>query len=343
MLQDLMEMKNKGWKTRRKEETAKTIEQIHKEAAKEERAMKKRGSSSNLQRMSSRSSSGDMRNLSQRSITDADGFTTVSKGSGISRSVSSSSLRRSGSTSSNRGKNDGSSKPKLKKSTSGGSFGMLRDTSAGAKKDKSTKPPTDAKPKEKPQEKKEYKDPQACGKSSISILKEYFVGGDTDEAVLSIFELIGSETEDGALERGIAVIESSCGHVLESKAEDVDKYLTVLTQCVSEKKLSAEMLEGGFSGLLEFLSDIIIDAPLAGAHMSKIVGTFIKSETLKLDFLLSTPEYFRIDGKAAQFAAKVMKSAGSLEDASCVEVVEKLMTEGNREEYKTVQDLIGSI
>lgn len=342
MLQDLMEMKKKGWKTRRKEETAKTIEQIHKEVAKEERAMKKRGSSSNLQRMSSRSSSGDIRNLDrQKIVTDADGFTTVSKGSGISRSVSSNSLRRNGSTSSNRGKNDGSSKPRLKKSASGGSFAMLRDS--GSKKDKSTKPPLDVKPQEKPKEKKEYKAPRDCGKSSIIILKEYIVGGDMDDAVLSIFELIGSETDDGALERGTAIIDSSCGHVLECKAEDVDKYLTLFMRCANEKKISAKMFEGGFSGVLEFLRDIIIDAPLAETHMSKIAGTFVKSETLKFDFLLSTPEYFRTDGKAAQFAAKVMKFVGNVEDTSSVEVVEKLMTDDDREEYKTVQDLIASV
>jgi len=342
MLQDLIEMKNKGWKTRRKEETAKTLEQIHKEVAKEERAMKKRSSSSNLQRMSSRSISGDIRNLDrQKSVTDADGFTTVSKGSVLSRSVSSSSLRRSTSTSSNRGKND--SKPKLKKSSSGGSFALLRASSSGAKKDKPSKPTTETKPVEKPKEKKEYKDPRACGKSSVNILKEYFVGGDTDDAVLSIFELIGDESEDGSLERGKAVIESTCGHVLEGKAEDIDKYLTVLTRCVSEKKISAKMLSGGFSGLLEFLSDIMIDAPLAGTYMAKIVGVYVKNETLKLDFLLSSPEYFKTDGNPAQFAAKIMKEVGSLEDASSLEVVDKLMTEIDKESFQTAQELVGSM
>lgn len=34
MLQDLMEMRKNGWKTRRKEETAKTIQEIHKEVEK---------------------------------------------------------------------------------------------------------------------------------------------------------------------------------------------------------------------------------------------------------------------------------------------------------------------
>lgn len=91
--------------------------------------------------------------------------------------------------------------------------------------------------------KKAYKDPAACGKSSVNILKEFCVGGDTDDAVLSIYELVGSESEENSLERGIAVVESTCRDALENKVENVDKYIVILTRCVNENKLSTKMVE----------------------------------------------------------------------------------------------------
>ena len=318
--------------------------------------MKKRGSSSNLRRMGSRSgSSSNLQKLERsKSAADADGFVTVSgKGGGnsnMNRSMSHNALRRSTSEGGWSRRDSSSSSSKLPRSSSGSSFSALMEESKKSKgsKSKSTgeKAPTaatTAAPAPAPAPKKEFKDPQACGKSAVNVFKEYFVGGDTDDAVLSIFELIGSESDAGSLERGVAVVESTCGYVLEGKAEQVDKYLTVLTRCLAEEKLLVKMVEGGICGLLEFLADIIIDAPLAGTHMAKIVGTLMKNNTFQFDSLLNAPEYFRTDGKAAQFAAKVMKQADMMSDADCLEVVEKLMTEEDKESFATAAKLLESV
>lgn len=338
MLQDLIEMRKKGWKTRRKEETAKTIEQIHKEVAKEERAARRSGSSSNLRKlgsMSSRNSSGDIRNLDRsKSSTDADGFTTVK--SGINRSMSAISLRRSGSdgfqtwnSSSQSSRNDAGSQKssKMKRSASGGAFSVLRQNSNNegngrksnsehrtiSEQNKAAATPAVEKEKnEKTSPPKVYKDPVECGKSSVNVLKEFFVGGDADDAVLSIFELVGEASTEKSLERGIAVVESTCGHVLECKAQEVEKYISILLRCADESKLSSEMIKGGMLGLLEFLSDIAIDAPLATVYMAQIVGSLVKKGVLQLEFLLSAPEYFKTDGNSAHFAVKVMKEADAL-------------------------------
>lgn len=243
---------------------------------------------------------------------------------------------------------------KIKRSSSGGGFSALRDGSSqkGGKKASSSKadkpkPPQDAGVEaaaaKTSEPAKVYKDPAACGKSSVNILKEYFVGGDTDDAVLSIFELVGPESEADAVQRGVSVVESSCGHVLESKAEDVDKYIVLLTRCAQENKLSTNMVQGGLAGLLEFISDIMIDAPLAGTHMVRIVATLVKENLLQLDFLLTTPEYFRTDGNAAQFAAKVMKEVGALEEVAYLEIVEKLMTEEDKKSHDSAKALVGSV
>jgi len=381
MLQDLIEMRNKGWVTRRKEETAKTIEEIHKEVAKEERLARKSSaglrhstSSGQLSKKGSYSSSGDVRALDRsRSAADADGFVTVggTAKSGIHRSVSSNSLRRSrsdgfqpqswimaGGKSKNDGGNQNKSKIKKSSSGSGGAFSLLRESSSGtadksgkkgSNKDKRSEPapvPDTTPPPPPPttDAAKTYKSPRDCGKSGINVFKEFLVGGDEDDAVLSIYELVGTENEENATERGMALVESTCSTALESKAVDVDKYIILLTRCMKENKLTKKMVEGGISNLLEFLSDIAIDAPLAGSHMVKIFGSLLKKELIQFDILFSsTSDYFRMDGNAAQFAAKVMKEVGALENSSYMEVVGKLMTDDDKKSFDSPNALVKSV
>merc|ERR1712038_1126298 len=98
--------------------------------------------------------------------------------------------------------------------------------------------------------------------------------------------------------------------VLEMKADDVDKFITVLTRCFAEEKIEAKAIATGLSDPLEFLNDIAIDAPLATPHMVSIVSKLIEVGAVKFDFLLDSPDYFRSDGGAAQFGCKVLKKLG---------------------------------
>lgn len=384
MLQDLIEMKDKGWVTRRKEETAKTLAQIHKEVAKEEaqaarrsvstnslRSMASQGSSSSLQ-LRRGTSSGDVRNLDKRTpVADAEGFVEVaSKGFGRSNSVAA--LARSTSE----GNNNRSRTPLPKKGEGmrrsesiGGSFAALNKQSSesrkGDKKDRAGAKPSreenesdaDQMPSEsqqtaapsslageaKPKPQVEYLDANECGKKAQSIFKEYFVGGDTDDAVLSIDELIGAGAE-GSAERGIKVLEDSCLLVMEMKQMEVDKLLVVALRCFQEGKLEKESILGGLHGVLEFLNDIEIDAPLAGGLLASIVAEFVKVNGLSFDFLLSAPDYFRSDGKPAQFGSKVLKKIGgdALDNDMYLDVIEKLMTEDDKAAYSSARDLIAA-
>lgn len=364
MLQDLIEMRDKGWVTRRKEETAKTIEQIHKEVAKEERKarrpnssgnLKKMGSSGNLRRMGSSGNLKSMNRSNSKPMVDADGFVTVGgsgggKSAGMKRTNSSGSLRRnySGSSGNWNTSGEGNSGGKMKRNTSQGSFSGYREDNASKQKknysksssDLSVDKPTPSKPPLKP---KTYKSPADCKKSFKNLLKEYIVGGDTDDAVLSLYELIGDESEDGAMDRGVAAIESGCGFILEQKPDDVQKFILLISRCFSEKKLPASMVTKGISDLLEFLGDIVIDAPLAGSHMTKVIVAFMKIGIFKLDFMLSTPEYFKTDGDAARFAIKVMMEYGDVESEENIAVVSGLMTEEEKKTFSTAQDLIQSV
>jgi hypothetical protein len=99
----------------------------------------------------------------------------------------------------------------------------------------------------------------------------------------------------------------------------------------------------GLNDPLDFLSDIEIDAPLAGNFLSMIVAELIKARVLDLDFLLSAPENFRTDGKAALFGAKVLAALQDEVVEAQVDVIEKLMTKGDKEKFGSALELIHSL
>ena len=227
---------------------------------------------------------------------------------------------------------------KSSRASSGGSFAAfnkVKSTSSPKrdfqkKQSKETLPDVD----EKTSSKVVYLSPDECGKKMKNYLKEYFVGGDTDDIVLSIHELIGVGSE-GSIDRGTKVIESSVLMLLEMKAENVEKFLTVITRCITENKIESKSIISGLNDPLEFLSDIAIDAPLATSHLVTIVSKIIESGTIKFDFLLDAPQYFLTDGGAAMFGCKVLKKMGgdSVSSESNIDIIEKLMTAADKEQF----------
>lgn len=300
--------------TRRQEESAKTLSQIHKEVAREERA--RRSSSTNQLRNMAKGnirrgvSSGDVRALDKKPQVDSDGFVSVVNPKSVHRSASMTAI-------------DGG----FQKYTARGST-VLKD-----------------KPKlANLAETKSYPSPDKCGEKAKTILKEYFVGGDTDDAVLSIHELVGAGN-DGSIERGAKIIESSILTILEMKNEEVDKFLVVFLRCANESKLNSESFVRGLNDPLEFLSDIAVDAPLATLHLVRVVGELVKARIIPFDFLLSSPEYFRSDQNAARFGVHVLKAMGGgdlMKDAGYVGVIEKLMTEEERSLHSVEEFIQGN-
>ena len=342
-----------GWVTRRKEETAKTLAQIHKEVAKEERAAAKRsGSSASLRGMSKGSvrrgaSSGDVRKLDtqMKPQVDADGFVSVPTSSkGFNRSASMTAMPSSQSTYKTRGStvalNNGQRTP------SQGKLAVLNesDSRKNSKKGSSNKLADKAQaPTEEKKSNITYPKPDECGDKAKNILKEYFVGGDADDAVLSIHELVGAGNE-GSVARGTKVVESAVLLVLEMKQEHVDKFLGLYLRCAKEKKIEGESFVLGLNDPLEFLADVAIDAPLAIPHLASLVAELVKNEIVSFDFLLNSPEYFRTDQNAADFGAKVMKKIGgdATTSESYIEVIEKLMTDEDKKKHSNASDLIAT-
>ena len=290
--------------------------------AREERA-KKSSSSNNIRNMAKGNlrrgvSSGDVRVIdkAQKPTVDKDGFVAVTSKT-VNRSVSMTAFHRS--------QSDGG----WSKYTTRGSTVMS----------KSEKPKLEHLSETKP-----YLSPEICGEKAKSILKEYFVGGDTDDAVLSIHELVGAGDE-GSLERGAKVVESAILYVLEMKHEEVDKFLSVYLQCAKENKLEPSAFLRGLNDPLEFLSDIAVDAPLATPLLIRIVAELVKEKIIQFDFLLNSPEYFRTDQNAAKFGARVAKAVGeeTISSSEVNEVISKLMTEEEKTRYQSVHELIESV
>mmetsp|Transcript_21158 Transcript_21158/g.29638 ORF Transcript_21158/g.29638 Transcript_21158/m.29638 type:complete len:892 (+) Transcript_21158:386-3061(+) len=339
MLQDLIELKQNGWITRREEETAKTIAQIHKEAAKE---AKRSSSSGNLRRQHSLEIY-----KTPKPTVDAEGFQEVVKASGgFNRSYSMGSIRQNSEGKYRLGDNKNSLETGQKVNLVGGAFAAFNNqtnkkaSSSKIDKNEDLLPKVEEKGVEE-KETKIYKSPEECGDKTKNYLKEFFVGGDTDDAVLSFNELIGAGDE-GSVQRGAKVIESGLLMVLEMKKEDVEKFITIALRLFSEKNLEKASIVAGFNDPLEFLSDIAIDAPLATQHMVTITVEFLKVDALTFEFFLNTPDYFRTDGGAAQFACKVLKAIGGaeLESVANLEVIEKLMTEDDRASFTSAKELL---
>ena len=174
-----------------------------------------------------------------------------------------------------------------------------------------------------------------------SILKEYFVGGDTADAILSLDELVGVGS-NFAVDRGTAVIEAGVLLVLEMKDAEVTQFLEVIQNLLETGKIPETSLAKGLMDPLEFLRDIQIDAPLAHHHFAKILAEWIKNGWVTLSLLQSGPEYFLSDGRPAELAKQVLKVRGGEVSDEEVRVVEKLLSSEEREAIESVADWISS-
>jgi MA3 domain len=189
----------------------------------------------------------------------------------------------------------------------------------------------------------EYPDPQECKDKAKTVFKEYFVGGDMNGAMLSIEELVGAardHEDNGCVDRGAAVIETGVLLVLEMKQQDVQKFLAVIKRCLQQKKIESASVTLGLNDPLEFLSDIEIDAPLARSLLTSIVAYWVRQEVLPFNFLLAAPECFLTDGKPAEFAAGVLKVRGDKVTDEDLAVVEKLMTDKDKEKYSSAKEMV---
>lgn len=195
--------------------------------------------------------------------------------------------------------------------------------------------------KQKTPQQKVYLAPAEVENKTKSILKEYFVGGDTADAILSLDEMIGVGS-NFATDRGTAALRAGVLLVLEQKDEQVTQFLTVIQSCTESEKLPKPCLALALMEPLEALRDIQIDAPLAHVHFSKIMADWMRREWVTLKVLQSGPEYFLSDGRPAELAKQVLQERGGDVSDQEVNVVTQLLSEAEREEIESVRDWISA-
>lgn len=246
---------NTGWITRRKEETAKTLNEIHREVAKEEkRASKRSNSAANLkalgdasqQSSSSRGNIASIRSSSVKVQVDEDGFMTVvsnksnSSNNMMKRNLSMCNLSRSNSDSFPSTSSDKNIKF-IKRSSTIGDTAItkrqskeIRQAAATTAATYSKQPPSSPTPTPPPPPNKKevevvkLKTPEECSELVKSILKEYFFTNDLTDTMLSLEELAGPNDDDLYKDRVIALFETGILQVLEMKNDDVQKLITLI-------------------------------------------------------------------------------------------------------------------
>jgi hypothetical protein len=308
-----------GWVSRRKKEVAVNLKDLHNDIAQEEG----RGGKPNKTNRD-RSTKNLKRSTSVTSVpvVDNDGFVEISRASvkKVSSKIDMMSLD----------ENSGASAPPTK--------AALKRSQSQPAPSNSTPPSSSASKKGTP-----ALSPDECFVKAKNMLKEYFVGGDTADAVLTVNEIVQAGS-DGAVERGAKVIEGGVFLVVEMKREQVEKCAVVLSRAFQEEKLPAESVVKGLADPLEFLSDIEIDAPLAGSHLAHIVAGFVKVNALQLDtFLQGAPASFKDDGKPAVFCSKVLKAKGGEPSDADIELVGSLMTDDDKAKHASPKALYDSV
>ncbi len=333
-----------GWVQRRKIETAKSIADLHKELAKEEKNQRRNSSmsistsQSNLRRSSSLAAAAS-------SAVDDDGFMEISRAT--MKKVGSKQNIPAGMVDTIPGIPSKTKGQKMRRAQStpaamSSSFTIGTPSSTPIKvKNISTNNMATAPSLPAAFPSKNVMSVDNCQSKMKSILKEYFVGGDTADAVLSVHEMIQVGIE-GSIERGAKAFETGVLMVMEMKEGNVKQFLTVLESCIKESKIEKEALIQGLNDPLEFLRDIQIDAPLAASHLSLIVAKLLDWNAISFDFLLGSPEFFRTDGKPAVFSVEILKKKGDPSDEE-LRVVEGLMTLDDKKTHASAKAMFDAL
>ena len=316
LMQDLIDLKESGWVQRRPTLKAKKISDIHAEVAEEEAAAAAANRRPSKTSISRSQSGGSLRSsqkfpssnsLSSQSSAppppppDGDGFTPVQKPKKVN-------MRRV--------QSEGGGPSSLQKAMSG---------SSGA-----SKPPSRGTSSSKPK----FLAPEECAKKMKSLLKEYFVGGDTADAVLTVEELVG-RGNDGDIARGKAVVEAAVLMLMEGKESEVEKMLTLFAS--AGEKIPPASFVGGLRDPVEFLRDIEIDAPMAPNLLAMMLANWFSKS-----FLPSMKEFF-VDNddledfreraeetRPAEFCRQIIQKRGGAFTEDDLETVTHLMTDEQR-------------
>merc|ERR1712226_1076772 len=289
MYKDLMDLRKNKWVPRRKEEKAKTLEEIKKDFEREERKQAeqsaqndRRGGNQSNYRGGGRDNnnnrgSGDYRQNDRRAnssmrqrqpkvqqTTDDDGFTTIAKGGGGGGA--------GGGGHQVRGR--GPAPPPVTSKPS--AFAALDDDGPSKKSSSNNNNNSSSK-------KAKALDEDQLKRRFKSIRSDFMTGGG------DVKELSATP------ESGLKMVQTYCDQLLDSKEAERVAISKILAICAEKKWISSEDAKGGLLDGIEFIDSMIYDCPKAYEYIGEILANFLRIGLIDVAWYCDATEKTKVD------------------------------------------------
>lgn len=303
MYKDLLDLRQNGWVPRRKEEKAKTIDEIRKDFEDEERRQAAESAKNNVYRGSAggsgarggndrNMSGGDDRNASGNNRRGGDNRDFRGRGSNEDR-------RTSGFSSSN---NNFANRPRPVKSTETDDDGFTTIGSRGGAIS-GTGPPSDKSPQKSmvqikstianhiplPQESTKVMSkaerPEPLSKDKLErcldrMKAEYMQDpSNTSELLLSMDELAGTP------DAGFTLVSRYADRSMDCKENERKAIVSILTFLFENQKLAKTDVGRGLADSVEFIDAVVVDCPKACEYLGEILATMLHLKAIDSDWL----------------------------------------------------------
>ncbi|GAX12806.1 translation initiation factor 4G [Fistulifera solaris] len=261
MYKDLLDLRENKWVPRRKEEKAKTLEEIRKDVEREERKQaqesqqNQRGAGNFNPKGSGRGSSNDLRSSGRQpqrtsvrqpkpaTETDEDGFTVVSQGAKAAPVISKSSLSQ-----------------KLQQSQQSSSTSSKQAFSALAK----------------PEPLSEDELMRKIKSMRADFLTD---GGNVDELIMSMDEISGTP------DAGIVLVSKNADHMMECKDDERKAIYQMISILFEKDKITKGDIMEGTKDVIELIDDLVVDSPRAYEYLGDFLGLLLRLKAVDLNWI----------------------------------------------------------
>lgn len=284
MYKDLIELRANRWKSRREQETTKTLTEIRKEVAREERQLQQQSQdyrptpnkqmsnrrTSNYNQ-SDRRSSTTKQPKGQPKASEPDGWAVVSGKSGGRSYVSSGALP---------------------------SLSSIRSVASKPEPKSHAPPPSVPEPKSQAPPPSEPEEQQAPALSEdklflkIKNMRTEFLSdqSNTEDVFYTMKEMMGTP------EYGRFVVEKNMDFAYECKDPEREGVIALLTLLYTKEKLSSKDFEDGMADMIEFVDSFECDVPKACLHLGEVLSACLQMKALTKEWLkekctLTAPGY----------------------------------------------------
>jgi len=257
MYKDLIDLRNNRWKSRREQETAKTLNEIRKDVAREERQQAHEYRSTPNKQMGNRRNSSYTQNDRRMSSTkqskgqpkqsDPDGWATVSGKSGGRGYASMGALP---------------------------SLSSIRSVTSKPEPKSQAPPPI-------PEEKKVPELPREKLELKIKNMRTEFLSdqSNTEDVFYTMQEMMGTPGY------GSVLVEKNMDFAFECKDAERKGVIALFTLLYSKGKLSSKDFEAGMADMVEFVDSFEVDIPKACQYLGEVLSACLQMKALSKEWL----------------------------------------------------------